>query len=49
MSILKELKFNLIGEYFLNDAGEVDIKPNVEKLSDRNRLVYLFVIENKVM
>jgi hypothetical protein len=49
MNIFNELKFNLIGEYFLNEAGEVDIKPNVEKLSDRNRLVYLFAVENKVM
>jgi hypothetical protein len=49
MNILKELKFNLIGEYFINETGEVDIKPNVEKISDRNRLVYLFAVENKVM
>jgi hypothetical protein len=49
MSILKELKFNLIGEYFLNDDGEVDVKPNVEKLSAKDRLVYLFAVEDKIM
>jgi len=49
MNILKELKFNLIGEYFLNEAGEVDIKSNVNKVSERKRLVYLFAVENKVM
>jgi hypothetical protein len=49
MNILKEWKFNLIGEYFLNDAGEVDIKSNVNKVSERKRLVYLFDVENKVM
>ena len=45
---LEDFKFNLIGEYFLNDDGEVDRSYNLDKLSDRNRLVYLFVLENKV-
>ena len=49
MNILKELKFNLIGEYFLNYAGEVNIKSYVDKVSERKRLVYLFAVENKVM
>ena len=49
MNIFKELKFNLIGEYFLNDVGEVDVKHNVDKLSAGNRLVYIFAVENKVM
>ena len=49
MSTLKDLKFNLIGEYFLNEAGEVDVKHNVEKLSTGNRLVYLFAVKDKIM
>ena len=43
-------KFNFIGEYFRNDAGEVDVKSSEDKLSNKkNRLVYLFAVENKVM
>ena len=49
MNILKELKFNLIGEYFLNYEAEVNIKSYVDKVTERNRLVYLFAVENKVM
>ena len=42
-------KFNFIGEYFRNDAGEVDVKSSEDKLSNKkNRLVYLFVVEDKV-
>jgi len=49
LDALDFLNFHVIGEYLLNNDGEVGVSKSVDNLSDRNRLVYLFVVENKIM
>jgi len=49
LDALDFLNFHVIGEYLLNNDGEVSVSKSVDNLSERNRLVYLFIVENKIM